>query len=390
MKSEKLLPLFKHYMTNSYSGDTHFIYNSSFECQVISAVPNFIISDGYHKVPCEITKEAIISMKQYYPSIKIRDLVGCCIILLEYCPHTILSNKIRPILHIYDFLLASPELQKNVSIIGKPKEFSTGKENTQEMVNILKFETIKHLRRHLLSRQSVDKVPPLEDILMDKNSSSKRIERTIPYEEKKCPKIEDSGRVIYTSGALERMEEKLTEKAGRELIETKEYLRRQREMARKIFRERKEKPKSLEKDLTDWARDLKSEKIDKEGIVKEGVARIIAKGENKQLNAIGMRSVSKLSVTSKRGNESEVKYDARGFKRFMEWRQSTNNHSSESNDVINVLKRNSSGSIRVDFSAPSKPQKAFDGWLSNLAGKRRNSPEGAASCKKSTAKKPKL
>jgi len=203
--------------------------------------------------------------------------------------------------------------------------------------------------------------------------------------------------MVYDAKALEEMDESLTEAAGRKLVKRKEDRRRDKEASREFFKKKKGKPRSLDKDLERWARDLKEKrgKISMEkspDFIKEGVARVIAKNFGNPIK-INLKSASKSSINksinSKKGNTSEIKFDAKGFRTFMSWNKNENRVDSGSNDIKELLRKGGQGTIGLEFATPSKPDnKAFDGWVTG-AGRKRAS-EGASSAKKSTAKKPKL
>lgn len=392
-KDEKLLAIFKHYMITSYEDAVAIIYNTPLECQVISTGPVFVISDGFHKVSCEFTKEAIISMKQYYPTIRPTDLDKRVITLIEYMPLTYFDKKLSPTLHIYDFYLDSVEESKRPNITGKPKEIT----KNQEIQRGMGFETQKHIRRYLWESYPFEILPPLEKILLRKQIEQNT--KAIKCEGKKKGRKDKAGRVTYEAEALEEMDDSLTEAAGRLNVKKKEDKRKDKDAARKLFKGRKGKPRSLEKDLVKWAKDLK-EKRGKSGMekspdfVKEGVARVIARNIGDPIR-INLKSASKSSINksinSKKGNTSEVKFDAKGFRNFMSWNKKAGGRDIESNDVGDVLRKGGQGPIEVDFAVPSQPSKrAFGGWITSDSAKKRKASDGTNSCKKSTAKKPKL
>lgn len=394
MESEKLLSLFKHYMINSFEATAHVLYNTPLECQVVSVIPNLVITDGYHKVSCVMTREAMVNMKEHYPTIKIRDFERHIITLLKYCPHSILENDLQFILHVYDFLLRPLESEKPADIKEKIIEL----EDYPNMKHELSFETIKHMRKSLLNNQSIDKVPPLESILLEKSYVISGIFNVIKFTEKKSKK-DETGKITYSMNDLMNIEDKLTEEGGMQLLKKKEEKIKEKEFMRKFFRERKQKPRSLEKDLVKWANDwkLKKEKAKAErdpGLIKEGVAKFIAKinSTNNDPKTIS-RSSSFKTIASKRNavekkalNQTELEYDAKGFKNFLNWRASTNNHNSDSNNVNDILKKNNPEGITISLAVPPKPIKAFDGWISAVG----KNKDGNNSCKKFINEKPKL
>lgn len=392
MKQEKLLPIFKHYMMHSQAETIGFIYNTPLECQVIATSPKFIISDGFHKVQCKITEEAIISMKQFYPSVLIKELDKLIITLIEYLPQTYLENKIHPILHIYDFYLSSPENQKKSGIAGKPKEIGSSQEVKREMA----YETQKHLRRNLSEGYPVNKVPPLERILLTKGVKCDA-SRIIQYVQKTGNWADESGHLAYDVEDLESKEDTLTDQASKRLADFKDFNRKQKERARKVFKEHRDKPVSLGKELEKWVEKMNMKKgkmnaIKDHEYIEEGVAKIIRRGNKSagpNLISVSKASMNK-SINSKRDNTSEVKFsNARRFKDFMQWHTKVKGNTggdNESNDVSSVLRRDGSENIKAKFATPKSRQMAFSSWHST----RRQISDGANSSRKSTAKKPKL
>jgi len=383
MKKEKLLPLFKHYMITSFTNESYIMYNTPLECQIISAIPNFVVSDGFHKVPCLLTKEAMIKMKENYPTVMIRSLKNYIITLDEYGPHTILDKHIHPILHIYKFTLRSLELQDYHTIIGKPKEIVGG----QDMKHIMNFETTKHMKNSLLNKISPDNVPPLEPALIH-NKLLRSLGQVITYEGKKAIR-DNAGKITYSSETLERMEDSLIEAASRRLAIQKDKRRRQKEQARRVARQLKEKPKSLSKDLIAWENDSKIKKGESSNeIIKEGVAKVIAR-ENANLSTD--KTANSSCGTVEKSNIAEMKFNANEFKNFIKWKSNAPNHDSESNNVKELLEKEESEIIRLSFIASSKsPKKAFDEWITSAPPGKREFSEGANSSKKSSGKKLKL
>lgn len=392
-KKERLLQLFKHYMITSYEDSAFVVYNTPLDCQIISTSPNFIISDGFHKVPCQFTKEAMIILKQYYPTLKIEDLDKRIITLIEYMPLTHYEKKLSPILHVHDFYLDAAEEDKHSGIVGKPKVIT----KSQEMRRGMDFEIQKHFRSYLANEYPINVVPPLERILLE--NQVENASRAIACGGKKREKKNKAGKVMYAADELLAMDDGLTEAAGRLTQKQKDDKRKNKERARKVFKDRKEKPRSLDKDLMKWAKNL-NEKRGKMAtelspdFVKEGVAKVIARNIGNPIR-INLKSASKSSINksinSKKGNTSEVKFNAKGFKNFMSWNKGGNSRDLESNDVGDVLKKGERETIQVDFAVPIQPShKAFDGWLTSGANKRRKPSDGSSSCKKSTAKKPRL
>eukprot|EP00826_Nyctotherus_ovalis_P022739 TRINITY_DN1756_c0_g2_i2.p1 TRINITY_DN1756_c0_g2~~TRINITY_DN1756_c0_g2_i2.p1 ORF type:complete len:337 (+),score=109.33 TRINITY_DN1756_c0_g2_i2:29-1012(+) len=298
----------------------------------------------------------------------------------------------RQILHIYNFSLYPLDQQNNSSVIGKPKEINGG----QEMRYEAGFEIMKHMKGSLLNKVSPDKSPFLESTLFN-SKHSKLLGNVIAYESKKAVR-DKAGKVIYTSEALEKMEDSLIEAAGRRLAIQKEKSQEQKERARNLARQLRGKPRPLELDLITWANDCKPKKENTNtDIVKEGVAKIIAREDgsknNDKINSKipGDKVVNSSCGTVEKSSVSEVKFDAKGFKNFLSWRSSAHNHDSEENNVKDLLIQSNTEAIEVNIVVAKKaPKCAFDGWLTSCADKKRDYSEGANSSKKPSAKKPKL
>jgi hypothetical protein len=328
-------------------------------------------------------------MKEDYPMVTIRSLKNYMVTLNEYGPHTVLDKHIRLNLHIYNFTLDSLEEQNSHSIIGKPKEIVGG----QEMKCGINFEITKHIRSSLLNKISPDNTLPLEPVIIH-NKLLKSLGTIITYEGKKTPK-DNAGKIIYSSEVLERMEDSLIEAANKRLARLKNWKMRQKELARRVARQQREKPTSLTKDLVLWAKEykIKKEEMHTDTIaihhIKEDVAKVIARGKANLNNekTKGDKLVNSSYGTIEKSNISEVKFDARGFKNFLSWRY---DHDGESNSVKELLVE-SSEVIQLGFVASTKPpKKAFDGWHTSLPPGKRESSDGANSSKKSLSKRIKL
>eukprot|EP00826_Nyctotherus_ovalis_P001154 TRINITY_DN10148_c0_g2_i1.p1 TRINITY_DN10148_c0_g2~~TRINITY_DN10148_c0_g2_i1.p1 ORF type:complete len:242 (+),score=26.86 TRINITY_DN10148_c0_g2_i1:67-726(+) len=187
------------------------------------------------------------------------------------------------------------------------------------------------MRNSLTNKVKTDCVPPLEGILMKKMRHD--IENPIKYEEVRKKKVS------YSMMILEHIEDYLTEEAGKLLRMKKQLLIKQRELARKMFRERKERPMPLENSLASWANKYKakmdSSAKDHPRLAKRRAARPKLKGSKFELSP----------------NASEVKFNAKEFKTFLSWRNEARDI--EDNDVSSVLKQ--SGEIKVDFAPPKSP-----------------------------------
>lgn len=405
MKKEYLLPLFKNFMesTRGNSCIKPITFLTPIDCQVVSTAPRFVVSDGFHKVKCNISKEAVLELKTYYPSLTIKDLSKRFVTLIEYAPHTRLDDSgLQFELHIYNFKVHCLEGQRCESILGKPKEL----ESSQEIRSESGFEVHKKLRRFISNQKFVDEVPHLEDMKFQKPvKCSERISRPINCSDKKEGPYDEAGKLMLDYRRLERMEDALSEEAGRLLARRRAEWRRQKELGREVAKRMREKPRSLGKDLVQWADKHRSEGAKKGiSVIREGVARILAKENleardcSRNLRSLSKNSINK-SIQSKRPtaekgkvNVSEIKFTAKSFRTFLQWRARGGGLSGDTNSVAELLQKGSPGTIKVDFAAPAKAAaKAFDGWVSSKAFlRKRQTPSGAGSCRKSTAKKPKL
>eukprot|EP00826_Nyctotherus_ovalis_P016116 TRINITY_DN14643_c0_g1_i3.p1 TRINITY_DN14643_c0_g1~~TRINITY_DN14643_c0_g1_i3.p1 ORF type:complete len:139 (+),score=11.44 TRINITY_DN14643_c0_g1_i3:58-474(+) len=103
MTREKFLPLFRHCMNASYDSPLLSVYNSPLDCQVIIRGSEIFLSDGFHIVLCEFTKDAMIIIKQYYPLTNLKDLDKNVITLLEYMPIMFSERRHSPVVRVYDF-----------------------------------------------------------------------------------------------------------------------------------------------------------------------------------------------------------------------------------------------------------------------------------------------
>jgi len=355
-----------------------------------------------------MSKDAVLEWKTYYPTLKIKDLNKCIITLIEYAPYTRLDAEkgLKFELHVYNFHLCPADNQKINTILGAPKEL----ENAQEIKSETNFEIHKKLRRYISKQKYINELPQLEDIkyqrLIKCNERMTRPINCIPVKE---DLVDEAGKLMLDYKKVDQMEDILTKEAGKMLAKRNEEIRRNKELGRELAKKMREKPRSLHKDLVQWVNKCKAEnesnqkKTKSISMIQEGVAKILAK-ENigTRNNPRSLRSVSKSSInksiqskrlTSEKGkiNISEIKYNARSFKTFLNWRTNANGIE-EMNDVADLLQKRSPGTILVDFAVPTKPtRKAFDEWVSSKTpSRKREAPSGVGSCRKSTIKKPKL
>jgi hypothetical protein len=407
MKKECLLPLFKNFMetTRGNSSIKPIILQTPIDCQVVSTTPKIVVSDGFHKVTCNMSKDAVLEWKTYYPALKLKDLNKCIITLVEHAPYTRLDadKGLQFELHVYNFRLHSLDAQRSNTILGTPKEL----EDTQEIKSETNFEIHKKLRRYISKQKYINELPQLEDIKYQKPiKCNERMTKPINCISLKEDLFDEAGKLMLDYKKVDQMEDVLTEEAGKLLVKRKEDIRKNKELGRELAKKMREKPRSLNKDLVQWADKFKvnNESSQRKSktitVIQEGVARILAK-ENigTRNNPRNLRSISKSSINksiqskrlnSEKGkvNVSEIKYNARSFKNFMNWR-ANGNGTEETNNVADLLQRRSPGTILVDFAVPAKPsRKAFDGWVSSKTPcRKRETPSGAGSCRKSTTKK---
>jgi len=339
-------------MLNSSSGSSLVIYKTPLECQVISTAPEFIITDKSHKVSCEFTKDAIIAMKQYYPSIRLQDLINRSIILLEYAPYTRLGKKLHILLRVYSFCLIVD--QQSVNEVETPREIVRGK-GIHFSVNL---EVQRHIKMSLLNNVVTDRVPPLEGILMEKISYSNG--GSIKYEESKGVAKDYAGRVSYSSRVIEHIEDDLTEAASKLLATQRRSKREQKNLARRLFKRLREKPVSLEKALIKWADSYRAKRKVQPNLKRKDNMNTKTTLQNSDTTFIPDNFSKK--EDSGGANVSEMKFNVEEFKEFLNWKAKDHNHDKEDNNVGSVLKQ--SGDIRISFTHPkSTPMKAFHNWI---------------------------
>ncbi len=101
---------------------------------------------------------------------------------------------------------------------------------------------------------------------------------------------------------------------------------------------------------------LKKKKIEQPNYITKEIAEILAKnGKPMELERWGKEEGL--------ANKSPVKFTAKGFKNFLNWRASAGNIDPEATNVGDVLKRSKAGPMKVDFPAPVPyKKKAFEGW----------------------------
>ena len=381
LTKQKFLPLFKKRMEiiidNPQDSYRYIVRRVPIECQVLSAEPRLILSDGFHKVECEVSEGAVTNLKKYYPTTRFRDIANYIITLLEYEPYTYLDEygNIRFRLHFYDFVLNSPEKQKAKEIIGSPKKLTS----TDESILKTSYEASKHLKNYLCCTKNLNNLPPLEKILFNDLTNEPL---SYPIEIKaviQCPGNEPGNNErLLDYRALQLIEDQLTEKAGKLIMEQKHEILKQKQEGRELARILKCKKRPLNEELLEWADECEKD-------LEEKKANAITKGFI-TINPQNPSDSKKSSLSKKK--QSEIKYTAKGFKGFLKWISRKNN--SETNNVSEVISKDNSGAIKVDFAIPEKTKKAFDGWTTSVRDKKFKEVVKANSCMKSIFKKPKL
>jgi len=363
---EKLLPLFQKYIeitaNNPLDHYQYIVRRVPIECQIIATEPRFILSDGFHKVASEVSIDAVVRLKEQYPTIRFKELTKCIITILDYEPYTYLDEygNIRLKLNVYNFVLNSPNQMKAVSVLGNPKKLSS----TNEIKQKVNYETSKHLKSYLAVAEDLDNLPPLERILLN-DISKESLNRAMDIKSVlQCPGNDPGDRTrLLDCKRLNELEDILTEEAGKQIRRQKDELKKQKEEGRHLAKLAKRQSKSLCKELVGWADKYKDKtEENKTNAVTEGLVEL---------------RTEKLKVPEDQ-KPSEVKYTAKGFKGFLKW--ASHNHDSEENNVEDVIAKDKI--IKVDFTVPDKTKKV-------ISGKRQNIPDKVISCCKTVYKKPK-
>ncbi len=407
MSNAKFLPLFKNAIqvcaiSNPLENHKFVLREEPISCQVLSTAPKFVVSDGHHKVTCVFAKKALLNMKEYYPSIKVKDLDKQIIILQSYAPHTHPTDKggVDPMLHIYRFTLYDNNAKHKgaAGVWGKPAELV----NDENMKGQLTTETHKHWKRFISSQKMVDNVPPLEKLL-ETGQFPKSTKTVIKFERRKVLEDELEEELVDYSN-IEEEEEEAVDLAPKVVARRKEEEKRLKEQGRKFAMQRRQRPVSLGKALEQFMKQKEEAPKPARTItptaMKKGVAAIIAKEGNAaaarggsvpvRRSTAAKQSVSKsVRRTERKGTiPSEIKLTAKGFKSFINWKACSGNIGRGATDVTNMVKNSKAGPIKVDFEAPTRPvKKAFSDWASATSpDKKRLAPEGSVSTRKSVRK----
>lgn len=372
LNKERFLPLFQKGMEIPENGELdkyrYIVRRVPIECQVMSTEPRLILSDGFHKVACEVSKEAVTNLKKQYPTIKFKELTNYIITLLEYEPYTYLDEygNIRLKLNIYNFVLNPPEKQKTNVILGSPKKLST----TSEIKAKASYETSKHLKNFLSFSKDLNTLPPLEKILLNSEDEEKVKDVVDIKSVIQCPGDDPENKEsLLNYKELEALEDVLTEEAGKLLRQQRIEEIKQKRQERRLANMRKCRLKSLSKELVSWAGTQKEPR--KSDAISQGQIKLLSK----------TKSTPKGTSTEK---PSEVKYTAKGFKRFMKWL--SDSHDSADNSVSEVIDKSTPGAIKLEFAIPDKPKRE---QIESIR-KKRGIPSTVSSCIKSVLKKPKL
>ena len=406
MVKPTFLPLFQNCMGNGWidpdAKPTFIRCDTPLECQVLSTEPKFIISDGFHKVACHFTRDALISMKKDYSSTKVKELDKQFLSLTDYAPHMHpnSSDELEPVVHLYKFSIYRHDGEKDPSIFGKPKELSTA----QSIKVGADTEKNKRLRKFMVGYKGTNTVPELENVLAYKPDIV-FCGKVIKYEKRKVAFADELGKELVDYSKIDILELDATKEAAELIAKEGEETKKDKDQRRKSFAERKKKPRSLGKELTEYmraerAREQKKQRSATPSFVKEGVAAILAKHNAPSVNPqASIRSISKASIdkgaTSRRETErkekpnmSEMKFTARGFKSFMSWKASSGSFDRETTNVTDQLKKSKAGPMKIGFAAPGRPvRKAFNDWASAATPeKKRGNPEGPLLSRASTKK----
>jgi len=114
----KFLPIIRKYIAHSEPFTV--IRGEPIDCQIITTGPNFVLSDGHHRIPCAFSEEAFVCMKERPNDSGIRKLD--LITLMEYVPITRLlkSGKVVPALYVKKFSALPPDEREQTETLGRP------------------------------------------------------------------------------------------------------------------------------------------------------------------------------------------------------------------------------------------------------------------------------
>lgn len=132
----------------------------------------FQIIDEYHSIPCEFSKGALFWFLMYNPTTKIKDLKDRYIVVNEYAPGSLLTDKkeVKVCLKIYSFTLLDKEEAKDIKFPTKASKEVIKDETMEPFLEMLRKA---HLRRALL-KKDINELPNLEDLLAGGKSSTKK------------------------------------------------------------------------------------------------------------------------------------------------------------------------------------------------------------------------
>jgi len=387
MRAETFNPLEKH---------TFISINVPLEVIVVSTDPKLIVTDQKHKVQCEVSKEALLKMKQRYPNYKLKDLNRKTLFLNRFAPHTNLDGhrNLLLTLHIYEFDIT--ENEKDRKIAKNIKDLATD----EEILSRFWFIEYKDLRRFINAETDPEKLPSLEKVAL-REGTAKPIECILKFKPNKKYGDELGKPIIEYDKLDDDEEDKIREEANHNLLKEKEEKKREKEIARQHAKELKQKPRNLSKQLTEYAvsEALKKAKSEDGTIMKENVADFIQKSlkmynesdkrKSVSKNSVRKSTVSKKDLVPKQANPSEMKFKLKGFREFVSWREKTGALPKDATDVSDVLKNSKTGGMQIGFIAPEKPaRKAFEGMVSTMTPeKKRIRSEGTISASKSVTKR---
>ncbi len=131
--------------------------------RVASIKNGFEITDEHHLIPCEFSKGSLFWFKMENPKMSVKDLKDQFLVLNEYKPASILTDKkeLEICLHIHSFTLVPKDEVKETKSPSKLKEVTKDK----EMETYLDMLRRAHLRRALMKEKDPGTLPNLEELL---------------------------------------------------------------------------------------------------------------------------------------------------------------------------------------------------------------------------------
>lgn len=124
-----ILPVFKQFFEDFEEDSEKTLLDSKksspIGCQVITVDPIFTISDGFHIISCEFTREAIYQFKYWYPTDSVKNLTQHFLMINKYTPIVNINkeNKLVCSLRIHE-VEYHPDGYKFAPIQGSPVPLS--------------------------------------------------------------------------------------------------------------------------------------------------------------------------------------------------------------------------------------------------------------------------